>query len=131
MFSITQGYSAHNQIAHQIAKAIGQALAAANITRTDTAMETEPRLYLTSDPLSRHYDTSFNPNNPYHYSHKYNAIGFDITIANATKPLPSNQNLSNSEDCITTLTANADIFLQDFERKKLNRTNNMRADPPY
>jgi hypothetical protein len=31
---------------------------------------------------------------------------------------------------ITTLTANADIFLQDFERKKLNRTNNTRADPP-
>jgi len=38
--------------------------------------------------------------------------------------------VTNSEDCITTLTANADTFLQDFERKKLNRTNNMRADPP-
>jgi hypothetical protein len=87
-------------------------------------------LYLTSDPLSCPYDISFNPNNPNHHSHEYNTIGFDITIANATKPLPSNQNLSNSEDCITTVTANADIFLQDFERKKLNRTNNMRADPP-
>jgi len=93
-------------------------------------METEPRLYLTSDPLSRPYDISFNPNNPNHHSHEYNTIGFDITIANATKPLPSNQNLSNSEDYITTLTANADIFLQDFERKQLNRTNNTRADPP-
>ena len=60
--------SAHNQIAHQIAKAICPALAAANITRTDTAMETEPRLYLTSDPLSRPYDISFNPNNPNHYN---------------------------------------------------------------
>ena len=96
-------------------------------------METEPRLYLTSDPLSHPYDISFNPNNPNHQSHEYNAIGFDITIANATKPLPSNQNLSNSnsEDCITMLTANADIFLQDFERKKLNRPNNMRADHLY
>ena len=93
-------------------------------------METEPRLYLTSDPLFRPYDISFNPNNPNHPSHEFNTIGFNITIANATKPLPSNQNLSNSEDCITTLTANADTFLQDFERKKLNRTNNMRADPP-
>jgi len=82
-------------------------------------METEPRLYLTSDPLSRPYDISFNPNNPNHHSHEYNTIGFNITIANATKPLPSTQNLSSSEDCITTLTANADVFLQDFERKKL------------
>jgi len=122
--------SAHNQIAHQIARAIGPALAAANITQNDTAMETEPRLYLTSDPLSRPYDISFNPNNPNQNSHDYNTIGFNITIANATKPLPSNQNLSNTEDCITTLTANADIFLQDFERKKLNRTNNTRAEPP-
>jgi hypothetical protein len=93
-------------------------------------METEPRLYLTSDPLSRPYDISFRPNNPNHHLHEFNAIGFDITIAMATKPLPSIQNLSDSEDCITTLTANADIFLQDFERKKLNRTNNTRADPP-
>jgi hypothetical protein len=59
-------------------------IAAANITRTDTAMETEPRLYLASDPLSRPYDISFNPNNPNHHSHEYNTIGFDITIANAT-----------------------------------------------
>ena len=128
--------SARNQIAHQIARAIGPVLAVANITRTDTSMETEPRLYLTSDPLSRPYDISFNPNNPNHHLHEYNTIGFNITIANATKPLPSTQNLSSSEDCITTLTANADIFLQDFERKKLirtnntNRTNNTRADPP-
>ena len=98
--------SAHNQIAHQIARVLGPALVAANITQNDTAMETEPRLYLTSDPLSRPYDISFNPNNPNHHSHKYNKIGFDITIANSTKTLPSNQNLSNSEDCITTLTAN-------------------------
>ena len=114
--------SAHNQIAHQIARALSPALAAANITRTDSNMEREPRLYLTSDPLSRPYDISFNPNNPNYHS---------ITIANATTPLLSNQNLSNSEDCITTLTANAeDDFLQDFKRKKLNRTNNTRADPP-
>jgi hypothetical protein len=81
-------------------------------------METEPRLYLTSDPLFCPYDISFNPNNPNHHSHKYNTIGFDFTIANATKPLPlpSTQNLSSSEDCITTSTANADVFLQDFER---------------
>jgi hypothetical protein len=79
--------SARNQIAHQIARAIGPVLAVANITRTDTSIETEPRLYLTSDPLSRPYDISFNPNNPNHHSHEYNTIGFDITIANATKPL--------------------------------------------
>ena len=122
--------SAHNQIAHQIAKALGPALATATITQSDNNMETEPRLYLTSDPLSRPYDISFNPNNPNHLSHEFTTIGFDITIANATPPLPSNQNLSLSEDCITTLTANADVFLQDFERKKLNRTNNTRANPP-
>jgi len=122
--------SAHNQIAHQIAKALGPALATATITQSDNNMETEPRLYLTSDPLSRPYDISFNPNNPNHLSHEFTTIGFDITIANATPPLPSNQNLSLSEDCITTLTANADVFLQDFERKKLSRTNNTRANPP-
>jgi hypothetical protein len=80
--------SAHNQIAHQIAKALGPALAAANITRTDTNMETEQRLYLTSDPLSRPYDISFNPNNPNHHSHEYNTIGFDITIATTPHTTP-------------------------------------------
>ena len=118
----------NNQIAHQKARAIGPALAVANITRTDTSLETEPKLYLTSDPLYHPYDIyiSFHPNYPYHHLHKYNII----TIANATKPLPSTQNLAISEDCITTLSANADIFLQDLERKKLNRSNNTRADPP-
>ena len=68
--------SVHNQIAHQIARAIGPALAAANITRTDNSMETEPRLYLTPDPLSHPYDISFNPNNPNHQLHKYNTINW-------------------------------------------------------
>jgi hypothetical protein len=76
------------------------------------------------------YDISFHPNNPNHHSHEYNTIGLDITIANAKKPLPSTQNLASSEDCITTLTANADTFLRDFERRKLNRSNNTRANPP-
>ena len=49
---------------------------------------------------------------------------------NAKKPLPSTQNLVSSEDCITTLTANADTVLRDFERRKLNRSNNTRANPP-
>jgi hypothetical protein len=117
-------------IAHQIARAIGPALAVANNTRTNTSLETEPKLYLTSDPLSRPYNISFHPNNPYHHLQKNNTIGFDITIANATKPLPSTQNLAISEDCITTLSANADIFLRDLERKKLNISNNTRPDPP-
>ena len=91
-------------------------------------MRPEPKLYLTSDPLSRPYNISFQPNNPNHHLHKYNTIGFDITIANVTKPLPSTQNLASSEDYITTLTANADICLQDFERKNLNRTTSTRAE---
>jgi hypothetical protein len=74
----------NNQIAHQIARAIGPALAVANITRTDTSLETEPKLYLTSDPLYHPYNISFHPNNPNHHLHEYNTI----TIANATKPLP-------------------------------------------
>jgi hypothetical protein len=53
-----------------------------------------------------------------------------ITIANVTKPLPPTKNLASSEDCITTLTAHADTFIQDFERTKLNRSNNTRANPP-
>jgi hypothetical protein len=93
---------------------LGPALAAANITNTNSPLETEPKLYLTSDPLSRPYDISFQPNNPNHHSHEYNTIGFDITIANVTKPLPSTQNLASSEDYITTLTANADTFLHDL-----------------
>ena len=116
----------NNQIAHQIGRAIGPALAVTNITTTNTSLETEPKLYLTSDPLYHPYNISFHPNNPNHHLHEYNII----TIANATKPLPSTQNLASSEDCITTLTANSDTFLQDFERRKLNRSNNTRANPP-
>jgi hypothetical protein len=109
---------------------MGPALAVANITTTNTSLKTEPTLYLTSDPLSRPYDIAFHPNNPNHHLHECNTIGFDITIAHATKPLPSTQNLASSEDCITTLTAPADTFVQDFKRRKLNRSNNTRANPP-
>jgi hypothetical protein len=112
---IPQGKHTTFQIAHQIARAMGPALAQ-HFTRERT--KTPP------------YDISFHPNNPNHHSHEYNTIGLDITIANAKKPLPSTQNLASSEDCITTLTANADTFLQDFERRKLNRSNNTRANPP-
>jgi hypothetical protein len=116
--------------AHIIKLHTGPALAVANITTTNTSLDTEPKLYLTSDPLSRPYDVAFHPNNPNHHLHNYNTVCFDITIANVTKPLPPTQNLASSEDCITTLTAHADTFLQDFERRKLNRSNNTRANPP-
>ena len=57
-------------------------------------------------------------------------IGYDITITNATPPLPTNQDPPPSLDRITHYTANADLSLQNHERNKLNRTNNRRTTPP-
>ena len=101
--------------AHIIKLHTGPALAGPT---TNTSLDTEPKLYLKSDPLSRPYDVAFHPNNPNHHLHNYNTVCFDITIANVTKPLPPTQNLASSEDCITTLTAHANTFLQDFEIRK-------------
>ena len=57
-------------------------------------------------------------------------IGYDITITNATPPLPTNHVPPSSLDCITNYTANADLSLQDHGRNKLNRPNNRRTTPP-
>jgi hypothetical protein len=57
-------------------------------------------------------------------------IGYDITITNATTPLPTNQDPPSSLDCITKYTANADLSLLDYERNKLNQPNNPRTAPP-
>ena len=56
-------------------------------------------------------------------------IGYDITITNATTPLPTNQDPPSSLDCITKYTANADLSLLDYERNKLNQPN-CRTAPP-
>ena len=53
-----------------------------------------------------------------------------FTITKVPPPPPPTNDTSNSYDCMTTLTANADSNLQDFERSKLNQTTNYKVSPP-
>jgi hypothetical protein len=99
-------------------------LSTAGFLLPTSKLEVEPLLYLPSDPLTRPFDISFNPDpaSPPQANHAcpYATIGFDITIS-STAPCPSFD--PTSSDVTNILSANADSHLQKQERKKLGRNN--------
>jgi hypothetical protein len=91
-------------------------------------VDTEPNLYLPSDPHSRPFDLSFDPcpAPPQLTSHgcTSHTVGANITISRLPPRLPLDP---NSLDVLQFITANADSHLQKYERKKLGHTN--KTDP--
>jgi hypothetical protein len=59
-------------------------------------------------------DISFTPNKSEHPSSTFTTIGFDATITKVADP-PTNDSSTPYDCTITTLTASADINLQDLE----------------
>ena len=91
-------------------------------------VDTEPNLYLPSDPHSRPFDLSFDPcpAPPQLTSHgcTSHTVGANIIISRLPPRLPLDP---NSLDVLQFITANADSHLQKYERKKLGHTN--KTDP--
>jgi hypothetical protein len=87
-------------------------------------LDVEPLLHPPSDPHTRPFDLSFNPDptSPPLINHAcpYTTIGFDVTIA-GPPPCPSFD--PTSPDVTKILTANADSHLQKYEKKKIGRDN--------
>jgi hypothetical protein len=92
----------------------------------NSTVDTEPNLYLPSEPHSRPFDLSFDPYPapPPIISHgcTSHTVGADITISPSPPRLPLDP---NSPDVLQIITANSDLHLQKYERKKLGRTNKM------
>ena len=108
--------------------ALAPVLSTVGFVPPNSTVDTEPNLYLPSDPHSRPFDLSFDPYPapPPITSHgcTSHTIGADITISPSPPRLPLDP---NSPDVLQIITANADSHLQKYERKKLGRTN--KTDP--
>ena len=119
--------STHNIITNKLATTLPLAIVEAQIAYPFTTMDIEPKLHPNADVLARPMDISFTPNRSENPSHTFTTIGFDVTITKV--PNPPSTNTPTSYNCISTLTANADANLQDYERSKLNRQTNHKASP--
>jgi hypothetical protein len=118
----------HNSIRDSLGPILSPALSTAGYLLPTSNFDVEPMLYLPSDPNARPFDISFNPDPalPPNVTHAspYTSIGADITISG---PPPRPTFNHNSPDVIKFSMANADMHLQVYERRKLNRVN--RRDP--
>ena len=114
-----------NIITIRFSQAFTSLLTTANIILPTSNLDKETRPHLPTDPTACPFDVSHKPNIEIecHPSNVFSMIGYDITITNATTPLPTNQDPPSSLDCITKYTANADLSLLDYERNKLNQPN--------
>ena len=115
-------------IRNGFAHALAPVLSTIGFVPPNSTVDTEPNLYLPSDPHSRPFDLSFDPYPapPPITSHgcTSHTIGADITISPSPPRLPLDP---NSPDVLQIITAKADSHLQKYERKKLGRTN--KTDP--
>ena len=115
-------------IRNGFAHALAPVLSTVGFVPPNSTVDTEPNLYLPSDPHSRPFDLSFDPYPapPPITSHgcTSHTIGADITISPSPPRLPLDP---NSPDVLQIITAKADSHLQKYERKKLGRTN--KTDP--
>ncbi len=114
----------HNIIWDGFAHALAPALSTAGFIPTNATVQMEPSLYLSSDPHSHPFDLSFDPYpaSPPLTSHgcTSSTVGVDVTIS-SLPPKPSFN--PTSSNVLQIITANADSHLQNYERKKLGRTN--------
>jgi hypothetical protein len=106
----------HNAIHDSLSDVLLPALSAAGYLLPTSKFDIEPMLYLPSDPNTRPFDVSFNPDPaiPQLITHActYTTIGADITIS--LSPPPPTFALT-STDVIKQLTAHADTHLQGYE----------------
>jgi hypothetical protein len=113
-------------ISNKFSQALAPLLTTANIISPTTNLNKETNLHLPADPTARPFNVSYKPNIDCLPSNVFSMIGYDITITNATPPLPTNHDPPSSLDCITNYTANADLSLQDMNG--INLTNQITAE---
>jgi len=91
----------HNMISNKFSQALAPLLTTANIISPTTNLDKETNLHLPADPTARPFNVSYKPNIDCLPSNVFSMIGYDITITNATPPLPTNHDPPSSLDCIT------------------------------
>jgi hypothetical protein len=108
----------HNAFHDGFAQALAPVLSTAGFVPPNSTVDTEPNLYLPSDPHSRPFDLSFDPYlaPPPLTSHgcTSHTVGANITISSLPPKLPLH---SNSPDVLQIITANANSHLQKYECK--------------
>ena len=118
----------HNAIWDGFAYALAPVLSTAGVVPLNFTVDTEPNFYLPSDPHSHPFDLSFDPYPapPPLTSNgcTSSSVGANITISPSPPNLPINP---NSPDVLQIITANADLHLEKYGRKKLGSINKTNA----
>jgi hypothetical protein len=119
----------HNAIHDGFAHALAPVLSTARFIPPNSTVDTEPILYLPSDPHSCPFNLSFDPYPAppplTFHGCTSSTVGADVTISSLPPKLPIN---SNSPDVLQIITANADSHLQNYECRKLGPIN--KTDAP-
>ena len=77
-------------ITNRFSQALAPLHTTANIMSPTSSLDTEILLHLPIDPTARPFNLSYKPNIESHPSKVFSMIGYNITITNATPPLPTN-----------------------------------------
>ena len=115
----------HNAIRDGFAHALAPVLSTVGFFPPNSTVDTEPNLYLPSDPHSCPFDFSFTPYYPApppltSHGCTSHTVGTNITISSLPPKLPLGL---NSPYVVQIISANADSHPQKYERKKLDCTN--------
>jgi hypothetical protein len=115
--------SRHTAMAYDT-HALAPVLSTAGFIPPNSTVDTEPILYLSSDPHSHPFNLSFDPYPAppplTFHGCTSSTIGANVTISSLLPKLPINP---DSPDVLQIITANADSHLQNYECKKLGHIN--------
>ena len=111
----------HNALRDSFAHALAPVLSTTGFVPHNSIVDTEPNLYLPSDPYSCLFDLSFDPYPalPPLTSHgctsHSHTVSANITISSLPAKLPLD---SNTPDVLQVITANADSHLRKYEQNR-------------